>query len=226
MNEADWLACDHPERMIKRLGRRARGRQFRLFAVACARRVWQPDSAAVGHWPAGDVENCGGAIDVAERYADGDAGEAELTLAGTAAIGSAAALLQSVQGGYSLAHTAAATCLDPLAVPRWAASVPVTYQTPTPRCDPAEQAAQAALLRCIFGNPYRLAPRMSAAWRTAEILALAGAIYDERAFDRLPILADALEEAGCKARDLLGHLRDGGPHARGCWAVDLLMGNR
>ncbi len=53
---------------------------------------------------------------------------------------------------------------------------------------------------------------------------MAGAIYEERAFDRLPILADALEDAGCVQRDLLRHLRGPGPHVRGCWAVDLLRG--
>jgi hypothetical protein len=53
---------------------------------------------------------------------------------------------------------------------------------------------------------------------------LAQAIYDERAFDRLPILADALLDAGCDNEELLAHLRSEGPHVRGCWAVDLILG--
>jgi hypothetical protein len=53
---------------------------------------------------------------------------------------------------------------------------------------------------------------------------LAQGIYEERAFDDLPVLADALEEAGCDQPDLLAHLRGPGPHVRGCWAVDLLLG--
>jgi hypothetical protein len=53
---------------------------------------------------------------------------------------------------------------------------------------------------------------------------LAQAIYEERAFDRLPILADALEESGCYNADLLAHCRSDGPHVRGCWAVDLVLG--
>jgi hypothetical protein len=53
---------------------------------------------------------------------------------------------------------------------------------------------------------------------------LAQAIYEDRAFDRLPVLADALEDAGCTNSDLLGHLRGPGPHARGCWVLDLLLG--
>jgi len=52
------------------------------------------------------------------------------------------------------------------------------------------------------------------------------AIYDDRAFDRLPILADALEEAGCEDQDILGHCRSGGEHVRGCWVVDGLLAAR
>lgn len=80
------------------------------------------------------------------------------------------------------------------------------------------------LVRCIFGNPFRpvtFAPE----WRTSTVLALAQGIYDDRAFDRLPILADALQDAGCDSDDLLAHCRDERtPHARGCWAVDAVLG--
>ena len=72
-------------------------------------------------------------------------------------------------------------------------------------------------------NPFRPVtadPR----WLTATAVALAQAIYEDRAFDRMPILADALEEAGCDDADVLTHLRGDGPHARGCWAVDLVLG--
>jgi hypothetical protein len=82
---------------------------------------------------------------------------------------------------------------------------------------------QAALLRDIFGNPFRpVSPDPS--WRTSDVLALAQGIYEERAFDRMPILADALQEAGCDNTDVLGHCRGPGPHVRGCWVVDLLLG--
>src|SRR5437762_722095 len=53
---------------------------------------------------------------------------------------------------------------------------------------------------------------------------LAQAVYEERAFERLPVLADALEEAGCTDAAILDHCRSPGPHARGCWVVDLLLG--
>jgi hypothetical protein len=62
------------------------------------------------------------------------------------------------------------------------------------------------------------------AWRTPAVLQLAQALYDDRAFDQLPILADALEEAGCTSRDVLDHCRGPGPHVRGCWVVDLVLG--
>ena len=57
-------------------------------------------------------------------------------------------------------------------------------------------------------------------------LGLARAVYDAGDFSRLPILADALEEAGCADADILGHLRGPGPHVRGCWVLDLLLGMR
>jgi hypothetical protein len=81
------------------------------------------------------------------------------------------------------------------------------------------------LVRDIFGNPFRPV-RVEAAWLTANggtVRQLAGALYDARDFAGLPVLADALEEAGCTDRDLLAHCRQGGDHVRGCWAVDCLL---
>jgi hypothetical protein len=79
----------------------------------------------------------------------------------------------------------------------------------------------------IFGNPFRPATTPSAtvlAWHDGTVVKLAQAIYDERAFNHLPILADALEEAGCTNPDILGHCRRPGEHVRGCWVVDSLTG--
>jgi hypothetical protein len=56
------------------------------------------------------------------------------------------------------------------------------------------------------------------------VVKIAQAIYDDRAFDRLPVLADALEDASCNEAAILSHLRGPGPHVRGCWVVDLLLG--
>jgi hypothetical protein len=85
------------------------------------------------------------------------------------------------------------------------------------------QARQADLMRCVYGNPYR-SVASDAAWLTSSVVPLAQGIYDDRAFDRLPILADALEDAGCTNADILSHCRKPGEHARGCWVVDLLLG--
>jgi hypothetical protein len=80
-----------------------------------------------------------------------------------------------------------------------------------------------ALVRDIFGNPFRPVT-IDSACRSPNIAALARTIYEGRAFERIPELADALEEAGCHDDDLLGHCRQPGPHARGCWGVDLILG--
>jgi hypothetical protein len=87
----------------------------------------------------------------------------------------------------------------------------------------AESTLQSDLLRDIIANPFR-AVSMNCVWSTSDVIALAEAIYTERAFDRLPILADALEDAGCDHADILEHCRGPGPHVRGCWVVDLLLG--
>jgi hypothetical protein len=87
-----------------------------------------------------------------------------------------------------------------------------------------ERIEQCNLLREIFGNPFRPVA-FDPAWRTSDVMLLARGIYGDRAFDRMPILADVLQDAGCTSDDILGHLRD--PHAthvRGCWALDLVLG--
>src|SRR5207244_10594160 len=90
----------------------------------------------------------------------------------------------------------------------------------------AEEIAQANLLRHVLGNPFRrvsIAPAWLV-WNDGTIPKLAQTIYDERAFDRLPILADALEDAGCDDAEILAHCRGPGPHVRGCYVLDLLLG--
>lgn len=81
----------------------------------------------------------------------------------------------------------------------------------------------ALLVRDAFGNPFRPVA-LDPSWRTEAVVALAEGIYAERAFERMPVLADALEDAGCAHADILSHCRGDGPHVRGCWVVDLLTG--
>jgi hypothetical protein len=76
----------------------------------------------------------------------------------------------------------------------------------------------------IFGNPFRPV-KFDPAWRTTDVLLLAQGIYEDRAFDRMPILADAFQDAGCEHEDILNHLRDAKQtHVRGCRALDLVLG--
>jgi hypothetical protein len=82
---------------------------------------------------------------------------------------------------------------------------------------------EAKLVRDVAGNPFR-AVTLDPDLRTSDALALARSIYDDRAFERMPILADALQDAGCEDEDVLGHCRGPDPHVRGCWVVDLVLG--
>jgi hypothetical protein len=94
------------------------------------------------------------------------------------------------------------------------------------RCISDVRRAHYAYYRDIFGNPFRpvaIDPGWLA-WSDGTVRKLAQATYDDRRFDLLPILADALEEAGCTDADILAHCRGPGPHVRGCWVVDLLLG--
>src|SRR5262249_39641951 len=94
----------------------------------------------------------------------------------------------------------------------------------------AGQQPQAALLRDLFGNPFRPVT-LDPGWQTPQVVALAQDAYDNRTLPagmldaaRLAVLADALEEAGCTDAGIVGHLRGPGPHYRGCWVVDMLLG--
>jgi hypothetical protein len=97
----------------------------------------------------------------------------------------------------------------------------VKFLTSTPK--DVELVAQVALLLDIFGNPFSPVA-FSLYWHTSTVLSLVQGIYDECAFDRMPILADALQDAGCGNEEILSHCRGIGSHCRGCWVVDLVLG--
>ena len=109
----------------------------------------------------------------------------------------------------------------------------VEQESPGPQWDDIGPAwtndQECRLLRDIFGPlPFRpvVIPPSVLGWGNGTVRKLAVAIYDERSFDRLPNLADALEEAGCQDEDILGHCRRPGPHVRGCWVVDSILGKQ
>ena len=79
-----------------------------------------------------------------------------------------------------------------------------------------------AIFRDLVGNPFQ-PTAFASRWRTVDVLGVAQAIYEDNAFGRLPILADALMDAGCWDESIIGHCRSRGPHARGCWLVDLIL---
>jgi len=100
--------------------------------------------------------------------------------------------------------------------------------------EPAKQRAVWAL-REVFGNPFatrrkrKNEPRrgwmFDPAWRTDTAVSLAKQMYESRDFGAMPILADALQDAGCDNEDTLSHCRKPGEHVRGCWVLDLVLGN-
>jgi len=216
VNEAEWLACTDPTPMLGFLWGKASERKRRLFECGCCRRVWRELVD----------ERSRQAVTVAERFADGLATADELESASIAA--SAAWEVDEDQftqdGRLAVGAAAYNAALDM----GWWGGAP-SFQPPSDivrdaATDPiAERVAQSVLIRDIFGNPFRPVtadPR----WLTSTAVGVARAIYEERAFDRLPILADALEDAGCDNLDLLAHCRGDGPHVRGCWVVDLVLG--
>jgi hypothetical protein len=166
---------------------------------------------------------CRRAVDVAERFADGIASEDELSAARSAVRvrrnsgRTTGALAQSVAGG-----DIAFSC----GVARKLMLRHAGLDTTDHAADTAAMSRQVELLRDLIGNPFRplnIDPSWLS-WRDGTIPKMAQAIYDEYAFDRLPILADALEDAGCTDVAILEHCRGEGPHVRGCWVVDLLLG--
>jgi len=223
MTEAEWLACDDPQPMLDLLRDKASERKLRLFACACARQIWGLLTD----------DRSREAVEVAERFADGLAGHRTrlrchrnaYAAYQTACEGTSTASRDS-QTSAALAANAAVSHDLSYAVNAWMSAANAEAAAANQQW-PQQQMHYSYLLQEIFGSPFHPLPRISPAWlawETGTVPKLAAAVYDERAFDRLPILADALEEAGCDAAELLAHLRGSGPHARGCWALDLLLG--
>jgi hypothetical protein len=198
MDEAAWLACTDPTAMLAFLGARVGGRKLRLFAVAAYRHI--------GAWVADPASR--EAVAVAERFADGRADDAEREAAHAAAHHH---YLNSFDDTF---HAYAAADEDP------AHAAAVAAQD----LDSLQRSSHLALLlRDLVGNPWRPAV-VAPAWRTETTVGIARAVYQAQAFDGLPILADALEDAGCDDANALDHLRSPGPHTRGCWVLDCILG--
>jgi hypothetical protein len=220
--EETWLKSTTPSSLLRTLKGKRMPRRRRLFAVACCRRFLKEMA---------DQESRQ-AVEVAERFADGAASREELEDAYRAS----ERLLQlrecqlppPEQGEqwdvWRLAHAAHLSCA-PKRMERASAVILKRVSSAGKAQRKKEATVHANLIRDIFGNPFRPLPPVAPGWlewNGGTVVRLAGAIYEDRAFERLPILADALEEAGCDRPELLEHFRHEGPHARGCWALDLV----
>jgi hypothetical protein len=229
--------------MLRYLGRRADPRKLRLFGCACCRRIW--DLLAEPRWRA--------AVDLAERFTEDGSTAAELGqlyeeisrgLSPVPALVDAEVPLYALQWLTSWGKKGAsgrAWAFDLLPAVQCALNIsaftrravaalrpprrrPAFAHRPTDNL--AECHVHARLLHDLFGNPFRPLAVDAAwlTWRAGTVRQLARSIYDDVRFDELPILADALEEAGCTDPALLSHLRGPGPHLRGCHVLDALLG--
>ena len=209
MTEAEWMACQNPQEMLDFLRGKVSDRKLWLVACGYCRSIWH-----LLHDPRSQR-----AVEAAERAAEGHITRAELEQISEAAIqawrehfdvGSAAASQTSFVRG-----------LDHRTWLEWIASN--TANTVESNGRRNGRAPQVYLLRDIFGNPFRPVA-IDPAWKMPAVVQLARSLYEERRFEDMPVLADALEEAGCQDAAVLGHCRGPGPHIRGCWVLDLLMG--
>ena len=214
MTEAEWLACQDPTAMVEFLHGRVSDRKLRLLACANCRSVWQ--------WITDERSRV--AVAVAERVSDGLASQAELANAIKASYDAATlneyedpddetVYLRSMSAAYAN-HSV------------WGeAFVAALANSPSimPELTGLPETLPLHFVRDIFGNPFRPVT-FSPEWRTDTAVALARQMYDAREFSAMPILADALQDAGCDNDDVLNHCCGEGTHVRGCWVVDLVLG--
>jgi hypothetical protein len=218
MTEAQWVQCGDPAAMLWSLRDNISERKLRLFGCACCRTVWH----LLGGRQYRKI------VQVAERYADGQATAQALAKARREAY-------YVPIKGWKGAERAAQAATHHLAWPTLSVSDfrevllcvrEASVHDDTDAVDRADCSPLHTLLRDIVGNPFRPVVRDPGwlSWNGGVVPNLAQAIYEERAFDRLPILGDALEDAGCADADVLTHCRSGGEHVRGCWVVDVILG--
>jgi hypothetical protein len=229
VTEHEWLTCTDPVQLLEWLEKCRNGHNYQrkliLFNCACCRRIW---------WPYLTDERSRTAVEITERFADGLEDRQALRIAESEANSARRAAWQGRAASFEDGTPTQCAALiaehvsslhpndfnDQLA---FAAAKGVATASNRTIPDGNEPHAQCELLRDVFGLlPFRL-PASDLAWLSATITRLAQAIYEEHAFDRLPILADALDDCGCNSQEVLSHLRGGGEHCRGCWPLDLVL---
>jgi hypothetical protein len=208
MSEQEWLTCTDPGPMLEFLRDGASERKLRLFAVACCRRIWRllrrkalRMAVEVSEQRADGLVSAGQLAKVAQAIEHVWPGNGDFTMESYPQI---AALFCAGKGKRELRGVAFYAAMG---------------------SGRGEKKKQITLVHDIFGNPFHATTSNPSwlTWRDGTIPKLAQGIYDDRAFDRLHVLADALEEAGCTDADILTHCRAPGPHVRGCWAIDLIL---
>jgi hypothetical protein len=214
VTEEVWSICTEPGTMLHSLDGKGSERKLRLFGSACCRRISEfiPE------------ERIKRLIGLNEEFADNRLDQSQY-LAAWHQAADAYRKFDNSLGTKSYAYAMGAVLglgvrLDLVAVTNEIAEL--ITQVLSPLFAVIEQEHQAHLLRDIIGNPYQQ-QMLDRAWRTSTVLALASQVYETRDFSPLPILADALQDAGCDDEMILSHCRNPEQiHVRGCWLVDLL----
>ena len=207
MTEAEWSACGDCRDLLylaeSRLRKWVGPRSPRLLSCAGCRLAW-------GNSPPDPPSRA--AIEIAERYCDGVSTRKELAATLCAAMAAYRAAGDAPLRNLRRAVAKATRPTDPMGGMFETLTIISGGEYDSSKDELVE------MIRDVFG-PRLLRPIVAdRAWFTP------AAIYEERAFDRLPILADALEGAGCTNADVLLHCRRPGEHVRGCWVVDLVLG--
>ena len=197
MTEHEWLTSEDPRAMLEFLRGKVSDRKSHLFHTACCRRIHGRTARLLAEARAEHPTT------PLREVSYGREGGSYLRFA----IGATEAAEEDERG----------------ATPAWGKGVAAADIIRYAAHFGDEASAQVRSARCVFGNPFRpVTPDPS--WLTSDVVGLATAIYDARAFNDLPILADALQDAGCDDEAVLAHCRGEGPHARGCFVVDMLTG--
>jgi len=212
LSEGGWQECRDPLAMLCYLHGRASGRKFRLFATACARDEFASGTIAVSECPTERLPQYYDSILEAEAFADG--GPALSFRLGF--FYWFALPVCDVITDEDVAHAALGFDAD---VGLWTTPI----EEIVPKMIARYHTHPAHYIRDIFGNPLRPVS-FAPSWRTSTAIALARQMYEARDFSAMPVLADALQDAGCENADILDHCRGDGPHVRGCWVLDLVLG--
>jgi hypothetical protein len=212
MTEADWGACTTAGQMLRIVNRLTKTanpgwrRKFRLFGCYTLSRLAL--RSRDGRFAA--------AVHAAERYFDNRGTIQELQQA----IRHAQLGVDVLRNDLEDPHDWAAKYLSRLLLDHPLTMAIECYSVGSSGMYTPDAAR---LVRDLFGNPFRPVV-CDPSWRTSAAVGLAQAMYETCDFAAMPVLADALEEAGCDSADVLAHCRGPGPHVRGCWVVDLVLG--